>query len=1731
MARFPTPPPMSKEPSPNKSTTRTSIISSASLKSFLEAENDQLIDWIDSLKLRVDKTLAKQHTEVEQLKEAARLQSLRTKYEDTVYLDNFDSLGQLLREPGAKDRNTDPHFQLHQFSGQRPRNFRRQSRPLSHFKSEQARQYQQLNESHYQGQFQTPYQQFQQQREHQDTQSKSKTSQFQEIRDSPYPQSETGHSDDVMEIFSESEEVAVATNSQKYSDFCFEGVNLEEEGDVEDESHDPSSVAVESITRMGVPVELLSHSKIIENETEEVEIENEKEEEYNKDQEDVDVEGRVVSLYHETCSHKIAKPEVFDIEDEDEEDEEGKEHEEHEEHEVFAHQDVYLHVDIERKEYYPSGSHAEHFFNDNFVSSLSNPTYFADLAQAALSTQSAADSENSQADKELYLESASEQPSLELELHGSYVADPEIKVSDLEESDFKILHQVKALDQVQEEDAIEREQEQMERMEEIETEIPPVINYLPIFKTLGEEDPIKTLRKLKKTEKKYHITLNSVAELEASLGDELSSEYSDDLFSSSDYRFYDAKDSEGLQLWFSRELLKDQLLDVHPKRVSDTPALEKPMKPSLIKFGSGSDTSDEVFDDVSEDVSEEVLEEHTLKDPDLHDSTLRGTVEADLENRFSRVWGPEDGLPLHGSNIEDFTVQKRSESQDIKDEESEIQDEALDDKEYEHKAGEANKEHENMEVEEGTNVEQDCLDTSFDIKDDAPQDNEEIASVFTVQEPMEEGDRVIIYDEHTEIDTFDPTISSLIEHAETELKGKASIDNATPDRVFETLGHNVELFGEIVENSGKEVVVEAVETDPKSSETETGPNKADAPHGASNIVPTTISAHHEPEPVFQIEAEEGLEVFGPSSIDEVSTLQSTPVLKKTMNAVEVDSEEKERLQVNSVYIIDAKEDSRSEADDAELSMNAQMKETITLQSSKRHSEDTETPRPFKKLKLVLNSLNWFRLSSELSQPRDNGVEIGDEVHIEETEPTSEFEIEDIEAHLENEEDPDLSSKVTPDESLLRDDSAKEIEEVISNEISDVLAKNILETLPDDVNFQLEPFDIETDFQKVNDSEVLSQESEENITEILETASGMEIEKTTIAEVFKEENVNLNSDKAESVSESIDVEVFHEPEVLVSIESIPVEESNSVEELNECMLEVEEKTIGNDLVETSVFEEVTETEKPVGEPLADKLEENEKSLARSSDLEIPGPENDNSAISIGDLLSESEPKYDRRPGPFGFLHKTLARVLSSYRSNPESNNLELKEEQEQESQQERQDSQADVVVVDIDAAEVDPHEEISFETSKLDEFKKAALEEVEKEVDVKIAQKLVVDEETGDNEEELDQGIPRKRARILAFPPTDPVLLPSSNMETLLVQTSALEHNILYPMISLQPLMSPVRLTRSQRKKLKQIDAEVNEKEKEGKDQNDQGIENLGKKKNESPFLSGSPAINSSLRRSQLMSSGDDKDTRSTEKMEEDHEVEDNRTKSATPSLGSPITPRSTRSLRSGRTLQTPKTPESSKMRKVASSPKLAKNFRPTRFLRRTPGRASRRQAEQQETEEEPEKEPKKQPNEKKKKELYEEPEKSPDSSDEPISVRVKRAVASHSHHIKFEPEPEAGSPKAKEADSPQKKRLCVSRSQKEFGKLKTASSPTEAHASSRISSGKWQLELTDHPALRTRSKSPIKQSIQELSSEIEEEPLKKTRITRSVRKRLDQLEDKEHKDDHKDDHKEDEPRGRSRYRK
>lgn len=71
------------------------------------------------------------------------------------------------------------------------------------------------------------------------------------------------------------------------------------------------------------------------------------------------------------------------------------------------------------------------------------------------------------------------------------------------------------------------------------------------------------------------------------------------------------------------------------------------------------------------------------------------------------------------------------------------------------------------------------------------------------------------------------------------------------------------------------------------------------------------------------------------------------------------------------------------------------------------------------------------------------------------------------------------------------------------------------------------------------------------------------------------------------------------------------------------------------------------------------------------------------------------------------------------------------------------------------------------------------------------------------------------------------------------------------------------------------------------------------------------------------------------------------------------------------------------------------------------------------------------------------------------------------------------------------------------------------------SGSKWQLDLLDHPALRTRSKSPIKRTIQELSLDMEEEQPKRRR--RNVRKHVQEV-DAEEKE------REEEGRGRRRRR-
>lgn len=83
---------------------------------------------------------------------------------------------------------------------------------------------------------------------------------------------------------------------------------------------------------------------------------------------------------------------------------------------------------------------------------------------------------------------------------------------------------------------------------------------------------------------------------------------------------------------------------------------------------------------------------------------------------------------------------------------------------------------------------------------------------------------------------------------------------------------------------------------------------------------------------------------------------------------------------------------------------------------------------------------------------------------------------------------------------------------------------------------------------------------------------------------------------------------------------------------------------------------------------------------------------------------------------------------------------------------------------------------------------------------------------------------------------------------------------------------------------------------------------------------------------------------------------------------------------------------------------------------------------------------------------------------------------------------------------------------------------------SRTPSGKLDPSLLDHPALRTRSKSPIKRTIQELSLEIDEDQPRKKRVTRSaVQKRIEEVEAKKEEQGHDKDHEQDR-RGRTRER-
>lgn len=90
-------PPVEAKRKPGDSTRLFSKSTFTNNTSTIE-ENDNLLNWIDSLKLRVDSTLDKQKSEMSRLREISKQEATREEQRKRISLASFDKLGQLLSE-------------------------------------------------------------------------------------------------------------------------------------------------------------------------------------------------------------------------------------------------------------------------------------------------------------------------------------------------------------------------------------------------------------------------------------------------------------------------------------------------------------------------------------------------------------------------------------------------------------------------------------------------------------------------------------------------------------------------------------------------------------------------------------------------------------------------------------------------------------------------------------------------------------------------------------------------------------------------------------------------------------------------------------------------------------------------------------------------------------------------------------------------------------------------------------------------------------------------------------------------------------------------------------------------------------------------------------------------------------------------------------------------------------------------------------------------------------------------------------------------------------------------------------------------------------------------------------------------------------------------------------------------------------------------------------------------
>lgn len=1805
---FPHVPPLAKSSTPAKANKSLINASSTSISNsvFLETDNDHLIDWIDSLKLRVDQTLAKQQTEHEQLKEAARKEELRVKYEAVIHLEHFDSLGTFLRDqdqvhkPGKLSRDAEYRSSHYPEAN-------RQSYLEVDMVNQESSKNQSEDDDIVEILSDSPDEEVGAQNVDEE--------EFGEYEDE-YGEYEGEYSEDLGEL--EEEEEVGADNAEG------EDVELEEVGDDGEEEFDDLNYGANtehphiqrSVLHLdGHPLSskpalsdaaLRTHPYSHHNETYEFdgeisryghpdthsysEIEEDSHEHHANNAEDVaignfkhqephspvseyyseeriteetdlgmDMNQRLLQKTKSSESHMnehlgdegdaddASEGSLIEVEEEDEEKEDEQEEDEQEEEEEDEEPEDDVEEDHvtslnEMFDRGSSGAHleknpAEHIVDDTFVSAMGgdNEDFFAVLALAALQ-QSYGVPEGIQKHDlgDLGALLTGEEVKKEHTIfHADDVVEPiEVDVEEEdEEQNETISERVGRVVKTEEEKKEESEDKSIKEVYEdlqiegegdvsndiekqpivelkdapVETREPPskqpvetIVDLSPpIFKSLATEDPLKTLMKLKKAEKKYNIKLAAVTELQDSVGQYLPSDSDYYLDMSSDFEFHDARDSEGVSLWFTQQSSADsEVLKPIVNNSKERPtidALEKPPKPELedLKVGDCDATFEETsaaLDNAAFTAGEEAEELESV-------SALVANEKPEHKMDVPIVTQANAGPPMTAS-IEPITPPTLDE---IDSPESIVSD--------------------NEAINSEGDVEIYFEESEMPHPDSLPN------TEGLVVEVADDEAKLVIYDEFTEIELYAPAIPSSVEAAEEEAEHVAKFGN--------DVGRDLDIQEALVEPVGSE-----------SAELE------------FIVVPTAILEPVDPEPIVVIETqEEGLEIVEPSSVEEVFSRHGTPA--PSFGAIEV------------VQIEEEVEEGSDEQEESDV-----QGEHSGLSPRKRPLDNAQPLlQPFKKLKLVLNPFHW--LIKPATSPAESDHEAKDIVQ---------------------------GSLGSLEASMI------EVESVIADELSDNIARRILETVADEdvdkMETTLEGSDpsspapsknpVESshdDLFQLADAATLASESDKSTSvdgkdkevsavmeqlEMVRGASGVfnpgsdaEIEDVeAVEDVVVQEADPIEDYK---VVESMDVEIKAAEEPIVFnvspqleeqepaqfgsstlVEEVPVAEENervdlfhetngefkknSEEEIVKSIIvgepaEIETKDLVEGATEPKApssplldfehsapveisLEEIKETGLPVLSPeLSPETESDQHKPTIFQEFSLADRNGETFESSSGstsvDLHETSTPA-----GPFKFIKKTWKRIISSSYlagsdekgakvkdthtlpqanlpnliiTQPLTENLVVEPETDNKKGGKSEEKEKDVQVV----GEVWDQIEASNETQPENDL--VSLNELEVD-DLSNHKDPIFIEESSSNlqgqqlvEFKESDGIKEALEKGLAAPFQD-----SSKSEK---RISNYFEEVEIPE---EELSTPGRITRSRRANLDRLNnidqiEFVSKTKEENEDfqylqteNEEEKVEDVlvetsvipsGKAISSSPLETLKVSIAPQVKKNEevnLVVVSDDPVTPVTSMFQQN-----NLKLSRSPVTPSPIPesqPNESIAQRVKREVESHKIPNYSSMvnldiRQQHKSPKSPKLSKPPKVAK---------------------------------------------------SPKSPRAQAKS----KGSPQKRARDIKTEAKDGTEDKLSRLSRSKKDYGKLKPPSSPVAEPALMprlRNTSGKWQLGLVDHPALRTRSKSPIKQTIQELSSEIEEEPLKKKRLTRSVKKKLAELEKE------KDDQLE-EARGRSRHR-